>query len=137
MELGLGLMGAFQTDCAKCRRVPDLREAWGCEEPAPDPFGYHPCPECFGRDDECERCDGDSDGIPVHRCPSRVGTDEAFEMTGYFASWKRGVMPASGGILNQTARYVASMQILEFCEGLVAKEHDEEMKKAAAKRGRK
>lgn len=100
-------------DCRICRRVPRLREQWGCDESACDPTGYVHCHRCYGRDPECPECEGDQRGIPVYDCPYRTAAPTVLRALPFYANWRNGLLPVPGGLLDQSASFVDAMRMLD------------------------
>ena len=70
-----------------------MQEARGCFKPAPIPV--------FVLDDE-----------RYFRCPLKVITRETAEMLRYFKFYQNGYLPVSGGLLDQSAKFVSAIEVI-------------------------
>lgn len=86
--------------------------AWGCDEPAPQPWGDIDCVECGGQDGiGCGAC-GQTGRMPIDRCPfvlvrspERLACD-AVELASL------GVLPCAGGWYEQPATLLDAIRLL-------------------------
>lgn len=70
-----------------------MQEARGCHEPAPIPVFV-------------------LDGEQYFRCPLRIITRETGELIRYFKFYKEGYLPVEGGMLDQSAKFVSSIEVI-------------------------
>ena len=108
--------GRVPQSCRQCRGNDDetrqRRKEWGCDEPAPKPWGEIPCVECDGDDSEhCGACAG-SGKTPLDRCPFVVVRAPERLLADACALVAAGVMPFTGGWLDQPATFVEALHIL-------------------------
>ncbi len=102
----------WQSNCAQCSD-PELRRAWGCDEPTTEPQAeLTPCPECNGKDEECPRCDG-TNRMPVFRCPNALVTREHIAFVQQVALLESGILPDEGGWVEQAATFTAGFPIVQ------------------------
>lgn len=142
-------------DCTKCRGEPRLRPGYGCDEPAYAACNCHgqnaACGYCAGTGKAplsvlavtcsacgglgCERCkDGARD---LRRCPGKLvetthggrQVETAFWYAAQFA--ERSVLPAPGGLSEQSATWVQALRVYEHERGAIMRERAEEERKAA------
>ena len=77
------------------------------------------CHDCTHRD--CDGSKGASwfvlDGEEIKYCPLLRSTAETNLYIKYYAHYKNGWLPADGGLLDQTARFLSAMAIIEAVVG--------------------
>jgi hypothetical protein len=73
------------------------------------------CKTCVHKD-----CDGrqgisrfSMDGEDIDYCPLSVATPEISRYFSFYTHYKNGYLPASGGVLDQTARFLRMMEIIQ------------------------
>ncbi len=123
-------LDAPMPDCSKCRGdgSTELRAAWGCDEPADEPVFRTTCAHCDGNkvvvaDALCLACKGT--GKKDHyRCMTAVMCESRIQrrrvqqlLTAYQAYDAHGVLPARGGLLNQTASFMEGCSIIDSERG--------------------
>lgn len=52
------------------------------------------------------------DGEQYFRCPLRVITRETAELLRYFKFYKEGYLPVSGGMLDQSAKFLSAIEVI-------------------------
>ncbi len=60
------------------------------------------------------RDDGTGERIPIVGCPLGYVTTQIVGWLGWHALWQRGVLPCAGGLLDQPAKYVDVMELLDM-----------------------
>ena len=125
--------GAVDDDaprCPACRSDPVARVEFGCDAPAPRPVFRMTCPRCMGATETCDRCGGVG-SIDATRCPQSYMTPEINDALGAIPFTRQGVWPAAGGLLDQSASFVACVKLFE---GEVATIQRREMERSDARR---
>ena len=107
--------GRVPQSCRQCKgddeETRQRRIDWGCDEPAPKPWGDIPCVECDGDDEHCGACGG-SGKSPLDRCPFAVvrATErlaiEACELAG------AGLFACEGAWFEQPATFADALKFL-------------------------
>jgi hypothetical protein len=106
------------------------RTAWGCDTPTTQAVFTISCPKCHRSGSECSVCGGTGQA-PVFDCPFK--DKGAVQEVGGLISFLRdaedaGVLPAAGGMLDQTAFFVKAFRIFVHARGK-AQEHAMEKQK--------
>lgn len=103
--------GECEASCRRCKQSDDCRAVWGCDAPTPQPWFELECPRCAASDPNCTLCRG-AGRIGIDRCPNvtipevyRVATSAALESD-------EGAWPESGGVLDQSAWFVAARNVV-------------------------
>jgi hypothetical protein len=116
-------------DCTRCRKpgMEMTRERWGCDAPAKYPVFTISCSKCSGNDPKCE-CGG-TDRAPVFRCPTATLSSAHPEvmlgvkqfMRAYAFLESRQILPAAGGLNDQSLSFVQACEIVDAERGLFDK----------------
>ena len=109
------------------------RTAWGCDTPTQNAIFTISCPSCHRSGGECRVCGG-TGKAPVHDCPFK--DKGAVQTAGTIIPYLRdaedaGVLPAGGGMLDQTAFFVKAFRIFCHARGK-AQEHSMDKQKKEA-----
>ena len=113
-------------DCKRCAHDPALRAEFGCDdEPAPKPLYAVSCSACGGgRAPSCARCHGEGE-TPIFRC-ARRGTRDNPEVEMIFRLFQNyddhGVLPADGGLAQQTSQVFHAFEILRAEKAMIDNE---------------
>ena len=91
-------------DCQAC--TGNLKKARGCTEEAPVPMF-------------------DLDGKEYCRCPLKIITRQSMEYIRFYSFFRDGYLPNAGGIMDQPAKFLDAMSMIES----VLAETQEEMRK--------
>lgn len=124
-------------DCAACPADKDMRSRWGCDGDAASPVFSVTCSGCCG--DGCARCGGTGE-TAFRRCPRRVIDDServdlvALVRAAYDAD-ELGFLPATGGMLDQTAPFVHARGIVRSERSAI--QHEVAQFQAKERAGRK
>ena len=54
------------------------------------------------------------EGEELYACPKGMVTHESAEWLRYYSHYSKNMLPVAGGIIDQTARFVAAMEIIEI-----------------------
>ena len=114
---------ALQEDvprCPACRADGAPREDWGCDRLANTSVWQATCRLCGGGDGDCVRCGG-AGTIEIRRCPTsfieRHARGAPTALGGFmetWSAWRRwGVMPRSGGLLEQSTVWVQAVRVAD------------------------
>jgi hypothetical protein len=100
-------------ECGRCEHDESVAREFGCgEEPAPKALYRIQCGSCGGVG--CERCERQGT-VPMYRCPKRLArgrADLVALVRAYLVFDEHGVLPASGGMMDQAAGLVAGFEVL-------------------------
>lgn len=108
---------ALDMDCKICIRSELARRQWGCDEPTTRNTLEIPCVECDGFDLQCKRCEGRG-REELFTCPRKSISAEIMEAIQLHSYWPT-QLPYSGGVYEQPALYVRSMQWLDRAKNLL------------------
>jgi len=56
--------------------------------------------------------------VPISGCPYATLPMELAQWFPWYARWQKGLMPAAGGLLDQSAKYI---EVMEYIDGLMAR----------------
>ena len=56
------------------------------------------------------------DGAHFNVCPKGLVTRDSAEWLRYYSHFSKGIMPVSGGLLENTAKFVEAMEIIEIAK---------------------
>jgi len=127
-----------------------MRRAWGCDAQATRPVFDIGCNRCSGYNPDCELCTG-TNRVDQYRCPNTSlreasvpdRTTVELLLRTYLHYDNRQVLPASGGLLDQTRGWLAACEIIDSERGRIeqakqaARERDQKAAESRAKRGRR
>ena len=89
-----------------------LRAERGCEKDSENPIFDVDCVRCGGTDQKCKICKGS--GIETfYRCPVKLVTNDTVMIMKYYNFFKKGHLPVTGGLLNQTAVFLESIEFID------------------------
>lgn len=131
------LSGHLDHNCRVCKRNPEIREAWGCDNATTLPQFYIPCVRCRGEDPKCELCKDDGRGVPVFRCPMGPGVlpRPVARCLALYQDWESGKGPHGNALEDHPAAFVDAMRLLRSELGRLRQERmEEERARNAAKR---
>ena len=140
-------------DCTKCEGEPRLRAEYGCDGESPCPCGgaYDRCRTCEGTGKRvvfsvscgclagCERCSGKGE-LPMFRCPGKLTAARPDVRAAFWACRQyedHGVMPAAGGLSDQSQGFLDYLRIYQHERGLIEKERRAQAERDAKRQGAK
>ncbi len=108
---------------------------WACDEPRAEeegPLLTIDCPACGASPTgDCSHCDHGQ--YPIYRCPMKLlGPAETRDVQD-FALLRLGILPSTGGFMDQSAAWVAKMSHMQATAGMI---EEKRIKKAEAARKR-
>ncbi len=116
--------------CEACKAAEVFRKGYGCDEPFKNPDGTTKvqveidCPSCQGIPGGCGYCDFEGK-IKFDRCPRQLVRESqgTIKMLNFYTTCfsPHGHLPGPGGMLDQPAAVVASMQHLSHVQNELAK----------------
>lgn len=114
--LARAVWGDTPPPCTRCERDANLRVEFGCDAPAPTPVVTLACGVCGGRSPDCGTCGG-SNKVGFFRCPRSVVETERPDVGIMFRLFRQyrehGVLPAAGGLADQTLNVLTSFEVVE------------------------
>lgn len=114
--------------CPECLHVPALREAWGCDAPAPEPVFARTCPRCSGFEPECEVCSGSGTEL-VYRCAASQVTPDVVALLSAYYDYEKGVLPSPGPMQEQAVQFVDGVRLIEAERAAIEREREEARKR--------
>ena len=114
------------------------RTAWGCDKPAASSVFTVSCPSCPADESLCKTCEGTGQA-PSYDCPFKK--DGAVSTVGRIIPYLRdaedtGILPAAGGMLDQTAFFVKAFRIFGHARGKAQEYAMDKGKKEAESRSK-